>query len=125
MFFYYYLTFHVGQLISGYVSPQTAQEIQNVFLAFGPVGVFKYLIPIFVASAFFGTILKGSWGYGILLVVTGVLYGLYYYYLYETGVLFSGFPAQATAGIGGGPNLTTDSELSHRYNHDIFHRNYD
>jgi len=108
VFFYYYLTFHVGQLISGYVQPVYAQEIQNVFASFGPVGVFEYLIPIFIASAFFGTILKGSWGYGILLIVIGLLYGAYYFYLYEAGVLFSGFPVQATAGIGSDPKLMTD-----------------
>jgi hypothetical protein len=107
-FFYYYLTMHVGSLISGYVAESYALRIQNIFAAFGPVGIFQYLIPIFIVSVFFATILKGSWGYGILLVIEGVLYGIYYLYLYETGILFTGLPAGTTSNVQIDPTVLTD-----------------
>ena len=91
IFFYYYLPFHAGPLISKFVPPQYTAEVQSALASFVLTGLFKYLGIVFAVSAFIGTILKGSWGYGIYLISIGVFYAGYYYYLYETGSLFSGF----------------------------------
>ena len=93
LFLFYYLPAHLGTLISPFVPSQYAGQINSlaseldVGYALGLLGV---LYAIFV---FFGTLFKGSWGYGIVLILTGLYLLIFYYFLFQAGSILPTFPS--------------------------------
>jgi hypothetical protein len=63
-----------------------------------------YLGILLAILIFLDTFFKGTWGSGVILIITGFLFLLYDYVLYEQGTFFTGlFPENYTS-----TNLTSD-----------------
>ena len=88
LFFFYYLPTHFNSLVGPYV-PQAyapavhyvAQSISNSPLPFLGVAL--------AALAFVEIILKGTWIYGAILIVTGIFWLLFDITLFSRGLLFA------------------------------------
>ena len=93
LFLFYYLPAHLETFISPFVPPQDGAQINslvselNVGYALGLLGV------LFAVFVFFGALFKGSWGYGIVLILTGLYLLLFYYFLFQAGSIIPTFPA--------------------------------
>jgi hypothetical protein len=88
LFLFYYLPSHLTQLLSPYVPEAYIPYLNNIVSALTNTGI--PLLGILLAIIiFFDILLKGSWIYGMDLILTGVLFLAYDLFLYRAGKLFS------------------------------------
>jgi hypothetical protein len=88
LFFFYYLPTHLASVISAFVPPQYFAQVNAVASNFEASPVLLYLGVLLSVLAFFDVMLKGFWGYGIVLIISGLFFLAYFYYLFKSGLFF-------------------------------------
>lgn len=98
LFLFYYLPSHLTSVLSPYVPSQYipyASQIVSIIVN-SPIPLLGILLAV---SVFFDVLLRGSWLYGIVLIVTGMLFVSYDFFLFRSGQLVSDiFPTQSLGG---------------------------
>jgi len=96
LFIFYYLPSHLTELVSPYLSSQYIPYLNEITSAIVSPGI-PFLGILLAVITFFDVLLRGSWTYGIILIVTGVLYLAYDYLLFLGGqLLISDYPTNVT-----------------------------
>ncbi|MHB8566874.1 MAG: hypothetical protein ACYC7D_06760 [Nitrososphaerales archaeon] len=93
---FYYVPAHLTALLSPYVPQKYLPDIAQFVSILESPGI-PFLGVLLAIVVFFDVLLKGSWIYGIALVLTGILFLSYDILLFEGGQFFQGlFPQQVT-----------------------------
>ena len=100
LFVFYYLPLHIDVIASYFVPRTFIPEINSLAGAFAS-STLPELGALLAVLVFVETILKGTWGFGVLLILVGGFWILYDLTLYREGVLFSNLvPGAITVGKG-------------------------
>ena len=93
---FYYVPTHLTGLLSPYVPSQYLPYIAQFVSILESPGI-PFLGVLLAVITFFDILLRGSWVYGIVLVLTGILFLTYDLLLFQEGQFFQGlFPTQVT-----------------------------
>jgi hypothetical protein len=103
LFVFYYLPLHIEAIASYFVPSRFLPEITSLASSFAS-STLPALGLLLALLVFTETILRGTWAFGVLLIMIGSFWILYDLTLYREGLLFSGL-VPSTINIGGGEQL--------------------
>lgn len=110
LFVFYYLPLNLTRIASPYIPPQYLPELRYIEQSISDSSL--PLLGIFLAIlTFVDTIIRGSWGYGVILVVMGSFWILYDLSLYKQGLLLSGIAPSTLSFLQGGHGQASSSSL--------------
>ncbi|GEM_PF-873374 len=93
---FYYVPTHLTALVSPFVPRQYIPYIAEFVSILESPGI-PFLGVLLAVVTFFDVLLSGSWIYGVVLILTGVLYLAYDILLFQGGQFFQGlFPQDVT-----------------------------
>lgn len=87
LFLFYYLPTHLEEMAAPYVPAAYLPALRAISDSLNQSGL-PYIGAIIAVLAFVEAIIKGTWVYGVILIVTGIFWLAFDIILYTSGVLF-------------------------------------